>query len=137
MSTERVRLVVADDHRDVSEEIVNLLKPEFDVLRSVENGSVLLEAASQLRPDVVISDFNMPGLNGIDAGRRILREGFCSAVILLTMYNDPQLVQIAIEAGIRGYVLKVDAGEELILAVQRVVSGEAYFSRGVVHSRPS
>jgi len=127
----RLRLVLADDCPEVVEEIVSLLQPEYDVLRSVGNGEILVEAASELRPDIVISDFNMPGLNGIDAGRRILRSGSCQSVILLTMYNDSQLIKAAVDAGIKGYVLKADAGEELNLAVRRVADGENYFSRGI------
>jgi len=127
----RLRLLVADDSPTVVEEIVSLLEPTYHVLRTVQNGVALVESASELRPDVVVSDFAMPGLNGIDAGRKILEKGLCRAVILLTMYNDAQLIGAAVDAGIAGYVLKADAGEELIPAVQRVAGGERYFSHGI------
>ena len=127
----RLRLVVADDCPEVIEEIVSLLQSEYDVLRCVESGEILVEAASELHPDLVISDFNMPGLNGIDASRKIIDAGSCQSVILLTMYNDSQLIRAAIDAGIHGYVLKADAGEELSLAVRRVADGGNYFSRGI------
>jgi DNA-binding NarL/FixJ family response regulator len=127
----RFRVVLADDHLDLLEEIRYLLAPEFDVVSSVKEGSALIQAAFELRPDAIISDIHMPRLNGIDAGRRILQEGLCKAVILLTTYHEPQLVASAMQAGIRGYVLKVEASEELIPAVRAVVSGGAYLSRGV------
>jgi len=127
----RLRLLVAEDSPAVVEEIVSLLEPTYHVLRTVRNGVALVETASELRPDVVVSDFAMPELNGIEAGKKILQKGLCRAVILLTMYNDAQLIGAAVDAGIAGYVLKADAGEELIPAVQRVAGGERYFSRGI------
>ena len=90
---------------------------------------------SRLRPDAVVSDINMPLMDGIEAGRRILREGLCPAVIILTLHNEPQFVRCAIESGIRGYVLKFDAGEELVIAVQTVLGGGTYLSSGVRHGR--
>ena len=79
----------------------------------------------------MVSDVNMPHLDGIEAGRRILREGLCPAVIILTVYNGRQFVESALESGIRGYVLKTDAGEELARAVRTVLLGGAYLSSGV------
>jgi DNA-binding NarL/FixJ family response regulator len=130
----RLRIVLADDHWDLLEEMLILLTPEFEVVRSVTEGLALIEAARDLRPDVVIADMNMPGLNGIDAGRQILEQGLCAAVIMLTVFNEPQMVRSALEAGIRGYVLKVDAGEELSPAIKKVVAGYTYFSRGVTRT---
>jgi DNA-binding NarL/FixJ family response regulator len=127
----RFRLVLADDHPDLLDEMRYLLAPEFDVVGSAMEGVALIEAASELRPDAVISDVHMPRLNGIDAGRRILQAGLCPAVIVLSSYNEAQLVESAMQAGIRGYVLKVDAGEELIPALRMVLSGGAYLSQGV------
>jgi DNA-binding NarL/FixJ family response regulator len=97
----------------------------------VKEGLALVQAAFELRPDAVISDIKMPRLNGIDAGRQILQKGLCQAVIALTTYNEPLLVESAMQAGIRGYVLKVQAGEELIPAVRTVLGGGIYLSRGV------
>src|ERR1041384_4086509 len=82
----RPRIVLADDHRDVLKEMANLLSSDFEVVRAVGDGLSLLESTRELRPDVVISDINMPEMNGIDAGRRILEQGLCGAVILLTVY---------------------------------------------------
>jgi DNA-binding NarL/FixJ family response regulator len=127
----RFRVVLADDHLDLFEEIRYLLAPEFEVVGSVKEGLALVQAAFELRPDAVISDINMPRLNGIDAGRQILQKGLCQAVIALTTYNEPLLVESAMQAGIRGYVLKVHASEELIPAVRTVLGGGIYLSRGV------
>jgi CheY-like chemotaxis protein len=125
------RLVLADDHLDVLEAIRYLLASDFDILRTAAEGHALVQAAAELSPDAVVSDIQMPGLDGIEAGGRIIRQGLCNAVVVLTMYNEPHLVRKALQAGIRGYVLKVDAGEELIPAVNAVLAGGSYLSRGV------
>src|SRR5262245_55261262 len=118
-SQPRSRLVLADDRVDVLEEIQQLLTPEFEIVRTVNHGRALVEAAAELRPDAVVSDLRMSDISGIEAGASILRDGHCNAVIVLSMYNEPHLVRTAINAGIRGYVMKVDAGEELIPAVHQ------------------
>ena len=127
----RLRIVLADDHPDVREEIRVLLASEFDVIGAVGGGLQLLEAAAALHPDLVVSDIAMPDLDGIEAGRRSLERGFARAAVLLTMHNDPQLLQRAAESGLRGFVLKVDAGDELIAAVAQVAAGGTYISRTV------
>lgn len=125
------RLVLADDHPGVLEEIRLLLEGEFEIVGAASEGSALLSLADRLRPDAVVSDVHMPLVDGIEAGRRILRERLCPAVVILTAYNEPRLVDSALQCGIRGYVLKRDAGEELALAVHTVAAGGMYLSTGV------
>ncbi len=127
----RLRVLLADDHPEMLEEIRSLLAREFEIVGSVGDGQALLSAVERLRPDAVVTDIKMPLLDGVEAGRKILREGLCAAIILLTMYNDPHLVHSALESGIRGYMLKVDAGEELGLAIVTVAGGGTYLSRSV------
>jgi DNA-binding NarL/FixJ family response regulator len=136
-AAKRPRVVLADDHRGMLEEIGLLLAHEFEVVGSVSEGQALLSTVSQLRPDAVVSDINMPLVDGLEAGRRLVRAGLCPAVIILTLYNEPEFVHRALESGIRGYVLKVDAGEELSLAVQTVIGGGTYLSRGVTSVVPA
>ena len=130
MADERLRLVVADDHPEVLAEIRRLLESEFEVSRAVSSGRALLDAVAEVRPDVVVSDVAMPDLDGIEAGRRIV-EGGGAPVLVLTMHNDPELTERAMAAGIRGFILKVDVGEELIGAVRTVARGGVYVSRSV------
>jgi len=129
---EKPRIVLADDHPELLAALGRYLAADFNVLCSVREGFALVKAASELRPDVVISDINMPHMTGIEACRRILREGFAKNAILLTMYDEPELVRRALEAGVRGYVLKIDAGEELISAVKKVLIGDTYLSQRVL-----
>ncbi len=130
----QVRIVLADDHEDLLQEIKALLTPDFEIVNSVNDGLALIDTVRDLKPDLVVSDIRMPGMSGIEACRRIIQEGLCSAAILLTMYNEARLVQEALGAGIRGYLLKVNAGEELIPAVRSVMDGSTYLSAGV-HTR--
>jgi DNA-binding NarL/FixJ family response regulator len=127
----RLRIVLADDHADMLDAVRSVLDRDFEVVRAVRCGRELLLATASLKPDVVVTDMAMPDLDGIEAGRQIVARQLADAVIVLTMHNDPQLVERAVEAGIRGFVLKVDAGEELVEAVHQVSTGTTYFSRMV------
>ena len=131
-SSSRSRVVLADDHPDVIQELRELLSEEFEVAYSASHGLDLVDAVARLKPDVVVTDIQMPFQDGVESGRQILQRNLCGAVVLLTVFNDRQLRDRALAEGIRGYVLKVDAGEELIRAVQTVLAGGTYVSQGAV-----
>jgi DNA-binding NarL/FixJ family response regulator len=95
----------------------------------------LIGKTIDLRPDAVVSDIYMPGRNGIESAAEIIRQGACQAVVILSMYNEPHLVEQALGAGIRGYVLKEDASAELIPALRAAIEGRKYYSRGLDKSR--
>ena len=84
----------------------------FDVVGRARDGAALLHIAARANADVVITDFRMQGISGIEASSMLLQRGLCRAVILLTTYADLQLAQGARRAGILGFVLKVKAGED-------------------------
>jgi len=128
-------VVLADDHPDVLEEARALLEPEFHVVSSAAEGNALLRAVVEWKPDIVVTDVQMPGRSGIEVGREIVQRGLCGAVVVLSLYSDPQLIQSALDGGIRGYVLKHDAGEELVPALRAVLAGERYLSRGLAGTR--
>ncbi|HLY18298.1 MAG TPA: response regulator transcription factor [Bryobacteraceae bacterium] len=132
----RYRLVLADDHKDILDEVRRLLQDDFEIVGAVTDGAALIEAVAALRPDAVVTDIYMPGLDGIEAGAEILRRGLCNAVIVLTMHNDPQMVRKVLLQGIQGYVLKDDATEDLLPAVHAVLGGGRYLSQGVVDKGP-
>lgn len=129
--SKRYRIVVADDHPDMRQEIRGLLDCEFEVVRAVADGAALIAAAQEEKPDAVISDIQMPVMDGIEAGRQILGRGLCRAFVVLSMYSDRHLVETALKAGVRGYVLKLDACDELISAVHSALRGECYLSARV------
>jgi DNA-binding NarL/FixJ family response regulator len=128
-SMTKARLLLADDHEDLLQEVTLLLEGEFEVIGVARDGPTLIDSAIHLSPDVVVTDFKMPGgLSGIDASSVLLERGLCKAVVLLTMYADRELVDGALQAGIRGFVLKVRAGEDLIPAIHSALRGETYVS---------
>lgn len=124
--TRKARLLLADDKAAILQEITHLLEEEFEVVGVARDGIELLKRAQALRPDVVVTDFQMHRMNGIEAGRELIRGGFCSAVVLLTMYEEPYLIEQALRAGFRAFVLKANAGEDLIAAVREALAGRTF-----------
>ena len=121
-------VLLADDHEEVREAVRDLLAEEFDVLGSVSQGAALVQAASKLRPDVVVTDLCIPVVDGIEAARQILEGGWCQTIVVLTAFDEPALLEKALQIGARGYVSKVDAGEELITAIHTSLNGQRYVS---------
>ena len=108
------------------EEVSRLLFEDFDVVGTVGNGAELLEIAARLTPDVVVADYKMPGLDGIQAGANLLANGICKAVVLLTLYDDRHLFEEAQKAGILGFVLKRNAADDLVRAIYAVLEGRTF-----------
>jgi|SRR5580704_2753365 DNA-binding NarL/FixJ family response regulator len=127
----RARVLIADDHKLVAEACKGLLEPEFDVVGTVSDGRALLQAAAELRPDVVILDISMPQLNGLDAGEQIKQKSRGTKLIFLTMMLGPDVAAEAFRRGASGYVLKHCNAEELVVAVRRVLKGESYLSPAI------
>ncbi len=132
----RPRVLLADDHRLLREAFVKLLEHDCDVVGAVADGRALLEAAPELRPDVVVMDISMPMLNGLDAARQLKRMMPAVKVIFLTVNDDPDLAGEAFRAGGSGFVLKNSAASELLQAIQDVAQGRSYVTplatRGMV-----
>jgi DNA-binding NarL/FixJ family response regulator len=126
--TSRPRVLIADDHASVMDRLVSLLEKRFDVVGAVGDGSRLIDEATRLRPDVVVTDISMPGMNGIEALVRLKRARPDAKVILLTMHAEAELVDEALRSGASGFVMKFSAGEELATAVDAVLQGRIYVS---------
>ncbi|SRR5579883_2453891 len=122
------RLLIADDHPELLDEVASLLGADFELVGKARDGASLLAIAAGLKPDVVVTDFAMPRVNGIEAGRRLIEQDLCQAVVLLTIYPEPHLIQQALAAGIRGYVSKVKAGEDLVPAIWEALRGRTFVS---------
>lgn len=130
----RLRILLADDHLIVRQGLKGLLEREgFEVVGEAVDGREAVRLAQDLSPDVAILDFTMPLLNGLDAAREILRTSPRMGLILLTMHTEDHRVVRAIRAGIRAYVLKTQAAEELIQAIREVSRGGTFLSPGVSH----
>lgn len=122
----KVRILLADDHKMVTEGLRALLEPEFELVGIVEDGHALLEMAKQTNPDVIIADITMPSLNGIDAVEQLKKTGSQAKVVFLTMHHDAMYANRAFEAGASGFVLKHSASEELLTAIREVLKGRTY-----------
>jgi DNA-binding NarL/FixJ family response regulator len=130
----RARIVLADDHTLVAEACRNLLQPEFEVVAIVADGRALIQAAAELKPDVIVSDISMPLLNGLDACEQIHETLPDICIVYLTMNTDPLLAAEAFRRGACGYLLKTSAAPELARAVRGVLEGELYISPQVTRS---
>jgi DNA-binding NarL/FixJ family response regulator len=124
----RPRILLADDHLMVAEGLRTLLQAKFELLAIAGNGYELLRLAEQFTPDVIVADFAMPGLNGIDAIRILKGQGLPAKCILLTMHCDRSLAIEAFRAGAAGYVLKHAAGRELVTAIEKALQGKTFAS---------
>ena len=119
-----VRVLLADDHPIVREGLKAVLERQgFKVVGDASDGRAAVRLAQELRPHVVILDLVMPGLNGLDAAIEIQKTGPSTNAILLTMHGEDQYVLQALRAGIRGYILKTQAPEDLAQAVREVSRG--------------
>jgi DNA-binding NarL/FixJ family response regulator len=123
----RATVVLAEDHPPVAEQIRELLGEEFDVLAVVGHGEALLKAVRRLRPDVVVTDISMPGMDGMQAVRELIHEYPGLPVVFITVHDDPSLARAALGIG-KGYVLKTSAGEELVDAVHAVLDNRYFVS---------
>jgi len=122
----RPRILLADDHKIVTEGLKGLLEPEFELVGIVEDGRALLAAAEKLRPDVIVADISMPLLNGIDSVRQIKKANSEIKVVFLTMHPDVTYAVSAFEAGASGYVLKHSAPTELVTAIRSALNGKTF-----------
>jgi two-component system response regulator NreC len=127
-----IRVFLADDHELVRQGLKALLEREgFHVVGEASNGQEALRLVPDARPDVAVLDISMPVLNGVDAARELQKSSRKTRSILLTRHDEDQYVTEALRAGVRGYVLKNQAANDLVHAIQRVCRGEIYLSPSI------
>ena len=127
-----IQVLLADDHLIVRQGLRALLEREgFRVVGEAADGREAVHLAGGSHPDVAILDLAMPSLNGLDAARELLRADPRMKAILLTMHTEDPYVLEALRAGVSGYVLKTQAGDDLIQAIREVLRGSIYLSPGV------
>ena len=125
----KIRVLIADDHPVFRFGLQSLVSsiPDMEVIGEAINGESAVELSASLKPDIILMDINMPGLNGIEATRKILKDQPHIGILVITMFDDDSVFD-AMQAGARGYLLKGADPEETIRAIQSVANGAAIFS---------
>jgi len=127
-----IRVLLADDHVLVRQGLKSLLEREkFQVIAEASDGQEVIQAAEKLQPDIAVLDISMPTLNGVDAARELARSCPKTKVILLTQHEEEQYIYAALQAKVKGYVLKSQVASDLVHAIEQVSSGGIYLSPGV------
>jgi DNA-binding NarL/FixJ family response regulator len=126
----RPRLLLADDHPLFLAGLQTLLEAECEIVGAVSDGRALVEAASRLKPEVIVLDIGLPLLNGIDAARQIKEEQPETKILFLTMHASLAYLRDALAAGASGYLLKTSAREELLGALRDVIRNRIHVSPG-------
>lgn len=124
-----IRILIADDHnlfRDGMRALLNTI-PDFVVVGDAATGDESIQLAKQLQPDVMLMDIQMPGVNGIEATRRITQTSPHIGILVVTMFQDDDSVFSAMRAGARGYILKGADQDEMMRAIRAAANGEAIF----------
>ena len=124
------RVLIVDDHAFIRRGVQTILHafPEWELCGEADNGNDAIRMAGELRPEVIIMDVSMPGLNGIEATRAIRKSQPEVKIVLLTLHESADLVRNAFRAGARGYLLKTDAEQELVKALTVVLGEGSYIS---------
>jgi two-component system response regulator NreC len=128
-----IKILLADDHKITRDGLKALLESQKNmiVIGEAENGRQAVRLASELAPDVIVMDINMPELNGIEATRQIIAELPETKIIALSMYSDKRYVVGMLKAGVSGYLLKNCAFDELVSAITAVVANQNYMSQKI------
>jgi DNA-binding NarL/FixJ family response regulator len=129
-----IRVVLADDHGLLRKGIRSVLAqdPAITIVGEAGDGQQAVRLAEEARPDVVILDIAMPHLNGIEAAAQIARRDKRAGILILSMYSDEEYLVRALNAGVRGYLLKDSAEPDLVRAVRAVAAGKTFFSPAIV-----
>jgi DNA-binding NarL/FixJ family response regulator len=128
----KAKILVVDDHEIVREGIRRLLtrsRPEWEICGEAGNGEQAVGAVEQLHPDVVILDISMPGMGGLEAASRIAKMGLACRTLIFTMHESDRLDAEIRDIGAHGYVQKSQAARDLVVAIERVLQGETFFSQ--------
>jgi len=125
----KARILLVDDHEVLRDGLRMKIRqqPDMEVVGEAGNGQAALERIQELSPDLVVVDVHMEDMTGIDLTRQVLRDHPRMKIVVLSAYPDSDLVSQAVQAGVCGYVLKANAGDDLIRALRTVLAGKSYF----------
>jgi DNA-binding NarL/FixJ family response regulator len=125
----RLRIVAADDSPTVLEKLISILEIEFEVVKTASDGRSSLEIILRCRPDVAVLDLEMPGLNGLEITKELMKHNPRPAIVICSVENDSDVVDAVLKAGALGYVFKTRAARDLNSAVKAVARGQSFVSK--------
>ena len=128
-SFDPVRVLIVDDHESMLARAAAVLTPSCMVVGAVTNGPAAIEAAAALRPDVIVMDISMPGMNGFELASKLRCGGSKAALVFLTVHDEEAFVKAAMAAGATGYVVKARLASDLTLAVRDARAGRPFISK--------
>jgi DNA-binding NarL/FixJ family response regulator len=129
----KTKVLLADDHPQLVEAALAILKPHYDIVGIATDGAALVAEAIRLRPDVIVSDITMPTLNGIEAIHRLRLSDSQAKVVFLTIHAEEGFLKACMAVGALGYVLKSRMRTQLIPAIEAALEGRSYVSSFVSH----
>lgn len=132
----RPRLLLADDHTMLLDAFQRLLEPRCEIVGTAGDGHALLDLAARTRPEIIVLDISMPGLNGMDAGAQLRSTLPEVKLIFLTVNEDPDIAAAAIRLGASGFLLKSSATSELFTAIEHALADRVYITPLVTHGVP-
>jgi len=124
----RIRVLLAEDNKAMLSQIKKLLTANFDVVGEANDGLQALEAAEELKPDILLLDISMPVMNGIETARRLRQANSKTRIIFLSVHADPEFVSEAMVTGAMGYVIKPRMVSDLLVAINEVYAGRTFVS---------
>ena len=127
----RLRVLVADDHKAMLDNLVRLLSDDFDVVATVRDGGAVVAEAARVNPDLLVLDIAMPVLTGIAAAARLKASGSAAKVVFVTMHHDREFVQESAALGTVAFVVKDRLVSDLMPAIRSVLAGEAFVSPSI------
>ncbi len=129
----KIKIIITDDHQMLVDGIKSLLKGEkkFEVIGVANNGRQALEIIEKIKPDVLLTDINMPEMNGVELTKEVRKKFPEIKIITLSMFGDQHAISEMLEAGVNGYILKNTGKEELLSAIETVFNGGVFYSREV------
>ena len=123
---DRIRVLLADDNSQIHERVRKLLEKEFEIVGAVANGQAALEQVEKLRPDVLVLDISMPGMNGIELAMRLAESD--TKIVMLTVHDDPGFIKESLAAGALGYVIKPNLVLDLPEAIREAKAERSFVS---------
>jgi DNA-binding NarL/FixJ family response regulator len=128
-TSETIKIIIIDDHRLFSDGLCAMLKPEpgIEVLDCIYDSREAVRKVDILKPDVVLVDFNMPYINGIELTRLLLQKNPGLKILILSMYKEERYIDMFRKTGISGYVLKTATAKDVVTGIETVQSGQHYF----------